>query len=146
MDVRDVSDVRDVEEVGDIGDADADEDVRGAADADDAEDAEDIRDVEDGLWEDEHQPESLVTRTVRGIWVVVQSLLAVAFGAGLFIAFDQLWRWNSVVALVLTALVTLGLVGAVQAVRKTADITSTLIAVAVGLLVTLGPLVLWLSG
>ncbi|MGV0624305.1 hypothetical protein [Mycolicibacter minnesotensis] len=74
--------------------------------------------------------------------VVLQSILAVAFGGGLFIAFDQLWRWNSIVALVLTVLVTLGLVAAVQAVRKTVDIGSTLIAVAVGLLVTLGPLAL----
>lgn len=136
----------DTDEDRDFEDLKDAEDAEDAEDSGDAADAEDSGDVEDGLWEDEHQPESLVTRTVRGIWVVVQSLLAVAFGAGLFIAFDQLWRWNSVVALVLTALVTLGLVGAVQAVRKTADITSTLIAVAVGLLVTLGPLVLWLSG
>ncbi|HTM85476.1 MAG TPA: hypothetical protein VL179_11370, partial [Mycobacterium sp.] len=79
---------------------------------------------------------------VGGALVVLQSILAVAFGGGLFIAFDQLWRWNSIVALVLTGLVTVGLVAAVQAVRKTADIVSTLIAVAVGLLVTLGPLAL----
>lgn len=79
---------------------------------------------------------------VGGLLVVLQSLLAVAFGGGLFIVFDQLWRWNSIVALVLTVLVTLGLVAAVQAVRKTVDIVSTLIAVAVGLLVTLGPLAL----
>ena len=79
---------------------------------------------------------------VGGALVVLQSILAVAFGGGLFIAFDQLWRWNSIVALVLTVLVTLGLVAAVQAVRKTVDIVSTLIAVAVGLLVTLGPLAL----
>ncbi|MEB3020591.1 hypothetical protein [[Mycobacterium] crassicus] len=79
---------------------------------------------------------------VGGALVVLQSILAVAFGGGLFIAFDQLWRWNSILALVLTVLVTLGLVAAVQAVRKTVDIVSTLIAVAVGLLVTLGPLAL----
>ncbi|MEZ0384063.1 hypothetical protein [Mycobacterium sp. pW045] len=79
---------------------------------------------------------------VGGLLVVLQSMLAVAFGGGLFIAFDQLWRWNSIVALVLTVLVTLGLVAAVQAVRKTVDIVSTLIAVAVGLLITLGPLAL----
>lgn len=77
-----------------------------------------------------------------GILVVLQSLLAVVLGGGLFVAFDQLWRWNSIVALVLTGLVTLGLVAAVQAVRKTPDLVSTLIAVAVGLLVTLGPLAL----
>lgn len=79
---------------------------------------------------------------IGGALVVLQSILAVALGGGLFIAFDQLWRWNSIVALVLTGLVTLGLVAAVQAVRKTVDIVSTLIAVAVGLLVTLGPLAL----
>ncbi|MGO9509377.1 MAG: hypothetical protein ACLPXZ_19285, partial [Mycobacterium sp.] len=46
----------------------------------------------------------------RGIVTVLQSMLAVVFGAGLFIAFDQLWRWNSIVALVLSVLVILGLV------------------------------------
>ncbi len=71
-----------------------------------------------------------------------QSALAVIFGAGLFIAFDQLWRWNNLVALVLSVLVILGLVVAVRVVRKTEDIASTLIAVAVGALVTLGPLAL----
>jgi hypothetical protein len=78
--------------------------------------------------------------------VVLQSFLAVAFGAGLFIAFDQLWRWNNIVALVLSVLVILGLVVGVRVVRKTEDIASTLIAVAVGALVTLGPLALLQSG
>ena len=73
---------------------------------------------------------------------VLQSVLAVIFGAGLFIAFDQLWRWNDIVALVLSVLVILALVIAVRVVRKTEDIASTLIAVAVGALVTLGPLAL----
>ncbi|MGH3971696.1 MAG: hypothetical protein ACRDTV_27315, partial [Mycobacterium sp.] len=83
---------------------------------------------------------------LRGGLVVVQSILAVAFGAGLFIAFDQLWRWNNIVALVLAVLVILGLVVGVRVVRKTEDIGSTLIAVAVGALVTLGPLALLQSG
>ena len=73
---------------------------------------------------------------------VLQSVLAVIFGAGLFIAFDQLWRWNNIVALVLSVLIILALVIAVRLVRKTEDIASTLIAVAVGALVTLGPLAL----
>jgi len=79
---------------------------------------------------------------LRGAWVVAQCILAVAFGAGLFIAFDQLWKWNNIVALVLSVLVILGLVVGVRVVRKTEDIGSTLIAVAVGALVTLGPLAL----
>jgi F0F1-type ATP synthase assembly protein I len=79
---------------------------------------------------------------LRGCWIAVQSIIAVVFGAGLFIAFDQLWKWNNIVALVLSVLVILGLVAAVWVVRKTEDIASTLIAVAVGALVTMGPLVL----
>ena len=86
--------------------------------------------------------EGKLTALWRATLVVLQSILAVAFGAGLFIAFDQLWRWNNIVALVLSVLVILGLVVAVRVVRKTEDIASTLIAVAVGALVTLGPLAL----
>ncbi|KDF00544.1 hypothetical protein Y900_016725 [Mycolicibacterium aromaticivorans JS19b1 = JCM 16368] len=86
--------------------------------------------------------EGKLTALWRGLLVAGQSILAVAFGAGLFIAFDQLWRWNNIVALVLSVLVILGLVIAVRIVRKTEDIASTLIAVAVGALVTLGPLAL----
>ncbi|KAA0110734.1 hypothetical protein [Mycolicibacterium sp. P1-5] len=90
----------------------------------------------------DHPREGKLTALWRGLLVVGQSILAVAFGAGLFIAFDQLWRWNNIVALVLSVLVILGLVVAVRIVRKTEDIASTLIAVAVGALVTLGPLAL----
>lgn len=79
---------------------------------------------------------------LRGALVVGQCVVAVAFGAGLFIAFDQLWKWNSIVALVLGVLVILGLVVGVRVVRKTEDIGSTLIAVAVGAMVTFGPLAL----
>jgi hypothetical protein len=88
------------------------------------------------------QHESGGSAVVRGALVVGQCILAVAFGAGLFVAFDQLWRWNNIVALVLSVLVILGLVVGVRVVRKTEDIGSTLIAVAVGALVTLGPLAL----
>jgi hypothetical protein len=83
---------------------------------------------------------------LRAALVIGQCIIAVAFGAGLFIAFDQLWKWNNIVALVLSVLVILGLVVGVRVVRKTEDIGSTLIAVAVGALVTLGPLALLQSG
>jgi len=79
---------------------------------------------------------------MRGALIVLQSILAVAFGAGLFIAFEQLWKWNGKVALGLSVLVILGLVAAVRIVRKTEDMASTLTAVAVGFLVTCGPLAL----
>jgi hypothetical protein len=98
--------------------------------------------------EDEEAAETAPSTSsfLRGAWVVGQCIIAVAFGAGLFIAFDQLWKWNNIVALVLSVLVILGLVVGVRVVRKTEDIGSTLIAVAVGALVTLGPLALLQSG
>ncbi|MGV0644471.1 hypothetical protein [Mycolicibacterium sp. XJ879] len=89
---------------------------------------------------------SRMSSILRAAWVVGQCVVAVAFGAGLFIAFDQLWKWNNIVALMLSVLVILGLVVGVRVVRKTEDIGSTLIAVAVGALVTLGPLALLQSG
>ena len=100
---------------------------------------------EDGDFDESHTWSRSDSMRFGGM-VVLQSLLAVGFGAGLFIAFDQLWRWNNIVALVLSVLVILGLVLGVRVVRKTEDIGSTLIAVAVGALVTLGPLALLQSG
>ena len=102
-------------------------------------DLEDDEDVETA-------PAGGMSSFLRAAWVVGQCIIAVAFGAGLFIAFDQLWKWNNIVALVLSVLVILGLVVGVRVVRKTEDIGSTLIAVAVGALVTLGPLALLQSG
>lgn len=103
-------------------------------DADRADEAEDV-----------HREPGRLEALWRGTLIVLQSILAVAFGAGLFVAFDELWRWNSIVALVLSVLVILGLVVGVRVVRKTEDIGSTLIAVAVGALITLGPLALSLQ-
>lgn len=90
----------------------------------------------------EAEPAGARSPFLNGVWIVAQSIFAVLFGAGLFVAFDQLWKWNNIVALVLSVLVILGLVVGVRVVRRTEDIASTLIAVAVGALVTLGPLAL----
>ena len=111
-------------------------------------DALEHEDVEHDEVEDDADlyEESTMSSIARGALVVGQCIIAVLFGAGLFIAFDQLWRWNHIVALVLSVLVILGLVVGVRVVRKTEDIGSTLIAVAVGALVTLGPLALLQSG
>ena len=95
--------------------------------------------------EEPHEAPGRLESLWQGTLIVLQSMLAVAFGAGLFVAFDELWRWNSIVALVLSVLVILGLVVGVRVVRKTEDIASTLIAVAVGALITLGPLALSLQ-
>jgi hypothetical protein len=135
---------------GNSADSRREADYRGIADIADVEDEEDYpEDLADDLHdevEDSHAWSSRSELARYGGMVVLQSILAVAFGAGLYIAFDQLWRWNNIVALVLSVLVILGLVVGVRVVRKTEDIGSTLIAVAVGALVTLGPLALLQSG
>lgn len=91
---------------------------------------------------DQHEEHTTGSPALRGAWVVGQSVLAVVFGAGMFFAFDQLWRWNMIVALALSVLVILGLVVGVRVVRKSDDLASTLTAVVVGALVTFGPLAL----
>jgi hypothetical protein len=119
---------------------------RGAAPSADQEPGDDrLGVVAERAGEAPHEAPGRLGALWRGCLVVFQSILAVAFGAGLFVAFDELWRWNSIVALVLTVLVILGLVVGVRVVRKTEDIASTLIAVAVGALITLGPLALSLQ-
>ncbi|MBU9766747.1 FUSC family protein [Mycobacterium sp. TNTM28] len=118
---------------------------RGRAGFDDADldhDDEPARGDEADEFDDFDEDEQPSSPLVRGLWIVGQCVIAVAFGAGLFIAFDQLWKWNTIVALVLGVLVILGLAGGVRVVRKTEDIGSTLTAVAVGALVTFGPLAL----
>jgi hypothetical protein len=117
---------------------------RGAAPVADDTDREDLEDEEET--QAATAPSGGMSSFLRGAWIVGQCIIAVAFGAGLFVAFDQLWKWNNIVALVLSVLVILGLVVGVRVVRKTEDIGSTLIAVAVGALVTLGPLALLQSG
>lgn len=119
-------------------DLDTDLDDADALAAEDDLDEADVR--------EEAEPAGRMSAFLRGALIVGQCIIAVAFGAGLFIAFDQLWKWNNIVALVLSVLVILGLVVGVRVVRKTEDIGSTLIAVAVGALVTLGPLALLQSG
>lgn len=127
-------------------DADSDSSTRrGRPTLDDLEFGDDHDDDVD-VDELEDEDDTAMSPLAHGALVVGQCILAVLFGAGLFIGFDQLWKWNNIVALVLSVLVILGLVVGVRVVRKTEDIGSTLIAVAVGALVTLGPLALLQSG
>ncbi len=71
--------------------------------------------------------------------------MGVAVGAAVFKGFEQLWDSLPYVALVLSVLVILGLVAVVRILRKTDDIISLLLAVVVGVVVTLGPLAFVLS-
>nr|WP_238556673.1 hypothetical protein [Gordonia terrae] len=77
-------------------------------------------------------------------WLVLfgQALAGLAVGVGLFWGFTELWRWNPYFALVLAVLVIFGIVTLSHVVRRTKDLPTTLLALGVGLLVTIGPLVL----
>ncbi|MBJ8339777.1 hypothetical protein JGU71_12855 [Antrihabitans sp. YC3-6] len=86
-------------------------------------------------------------RSAARQWLVLlgQAVVAVIAGALMFTGFEKLWDVLPLVALVLSVLVILGLVALVLVLRKTEDILSIVIAVVVGVFVTLGPLAFLLS-
>lgn len=77
-------------------------------------------------------------------WVIVigQMLAGLVLGAAAFWGFVQLWRWNVYFALVLSAIVIAGIVSLVHVVRRRHDLSTTLLALGVGLFITIGPLIL----
>ncbi|GGK50681.1 hypothetical protein [Nocardia camponoti] len=83
----------------------------------------------------------------RREWMMLgaQALGAGIAGMLLFKGFETLWESMALVALALAAVVILGLVALVRVLRRTDDIFSTVIAVVVGVFVTLGPLAFLLS-
>ncbi|MGC0365477.1 hypothetical protein ABH922_003461 [Rhodococcus sp. 27YEA15] len=80
-------------------------------------------------------------------WAVLagQVVLALVVGGAMFKGFEKLWDMLPWVALVLALIVIVGLVAVVRVLRKTDDITSFVIAVVVGMIVTLGPLAFLLA-
>ncbi len=83
----------------------------------------------------------------RRQWLVLagQSTGAAVAGMLLFKGFERMWEMLPWVALALAMIVILGLVALVRVLRRTDDIFSTVIAVVVGVFVTLGPLAFLLS-
>lgn len=83
----------------------------------------------------------------RRQWMILggQSTGAAVAGMLLFKGFERLWEMLPWVALALAMIVILGLVALVRVLRRTDDIFSTVIAVVVGVFVTLGPLAFLLS-
>nr|WP_280380902.1 hypothetical protein [Nocardia wallacei] len=83
----------------------------------------------------------------RQQWMVLGGQVAGAAVAGmlLFKGFEKMWDVLPFVALTLAMVVILGLVALVRVLRRTDDIMSTVIAVIVGIFVTLGPLAFLLS-
>ncbi|MBL1075718.1 hypothetical protein JK358_15085 [Nocardia sp. 2] len=83
----------------------------------------------------------------RRQWMILggQSAGAAIAGMLLFKGFERMWELLPWVALALAMIVILGLVALVRVLRRTDDIFSTVIAVVVGVFVTLGPLAFLLS-
>ncbi|TSD99545.1 hypothetical protein FOS14_12300 [Skermania sp. ID1734] len=80
-------------------------------------------------------------------WAVLagQVVIAVVAGALLFKGFEMLWDSMPIYALILALVVILALVALVRILRKTDDIFSIVIAIVVGVFVTMGPLAFLLS-
>ncbi|WP_256385947.1 hypothetical protein [Nocardia sp. FDAARGOS_372] len=83
----------------------------------------------------------------RRQWMILgaQSTGAAVAGMLMFKGFERMWEMLPWVALALAMIVILGLVALVRILRRTDDILSTVIAVVVGIFVTLGPLAFLLS-
>jgi hypothetical protein len=81
-------------------------------------------------------------------WAVMVTQIGVGVigGAGLWLICEWLWRSIPVVALVVALAVITGLVWVVRRVRKADDLQTTVIAVLVGLFVTVSPAALLLVG
>ncbi len=92
---------------------------------------------------DEDDVEELedVERSPVKEWLVMIGQLAVGVlgGAALWLGFNFLWRAIPAAALVLALGVTVGLVLLVRKIRKADDLQTTLLAVLVGLIVTVSP-------
>ncbi|MEV0297979.1 hypothetical protein [Nocardia sp. NPDC050710] len=116
----------------------------------------------DAIEDDDHRPakragkpaarRSRASRRVeydanRRQWLILggQSAGAAIAGMLLFKGFERMWEMLPWVALALAMIVILGLVALVRILRRTDDILSTVIAVVVGIFVTLGPLAFLLS-
>ncbi|WP_241386494.1 hypothetical protein [Rhodococcus sp. CH91] len=97
---------------------------------------------EDGKREDTEQGSSLKQWAL----LIGESVAAIVAGGLLFKGFERLWDLMPWVAFALALVVIVGLVALVRVLRRTDDITSQLIALAVGAFVSFGPLLFLLPG
>jgi hypothetical protein len=93
----------------------------------------------DELDEDDDEPEERPSSAKDWAVMIVQLVLGALLGAVLWTVFSYLWQEQPVVALVLAAAATTGLVFGVRALRRSDDLQTTVLAVVVGLVVTVSP-------
>ncbi|MEU4444297.1 hypothetical protein AB0K14_18580 [Actinosynnema sp. NPDC050801] len=94
-----------------------------------------LADIDD---EDDERP---AERSAGKEWLVMLGQLAVGVigGAALWLGFNFLWRTAAPAALVVALAVTVGLVMMVRKIRRADDLQTTVLAVLVGLIVTVSP-------
>ena len=109
--------------------------------ADDGEERRDVPRACDDAGEAEEEPEESEARSPGKEWLVMIGQLAVGVlgGAALWLAFNYLWRAIPAAALVVALAVTVGLVLLVRKIRRADDLQTTVLAVLVGLIVTVSP-------
>ena len=97
--------------------------------------------LDDGDEYDEYddEPEERPSSVKDWAVMIVQLVLGALLGAVLWTVFSYLWQEQPVVALVLAAAATTGLVFGVRALRRSDDLQTTVLAVVVGLVVTVSP-------
>lgn len=124
-------------ETGAFDDVLIDDDHRGRLDADDLDELEDLED--DDLDEDRRRSPILE-------WLIMigQLALGVIGGAAVWLGFNWLWGFLPAAALVVALIVTTGLVLIVRKIRRAEDLQTTVLAVLVGLVVTVSPAALLL--
>lgn len=76
------------------------------------------------------------------LMLIGEVVVGVAVGVGVFWGFIELWKWAPWFALIMAVAVIFGIITFAHVVRKSRDLPTTLLALAVGLIVTLGPLVI----
>jgi hypothetical protein len=110
-------------------------------DNDDEEEADEGPAGLDDADEVDEEPEAEAQRSPAKEWLIMIGQLAVGVlgGAGLWLAFNFLWRTQAVAALVVALAVTVGLVLLVRKIRRADDLQTTLLAILVGLIVTVSP-------
>ncbi|MDT7787548.1 MAG: hypothetical protein QOF58_5967 [Pseudonocardiales bacterium] len=96
-----------------------------------------LDDVDEAAEEPEEEP----NRSPGKEWLIMIGQLAVGVlgGAALWLAFNFLWRSAPAAALVVALAVTVGLVLLVRKIRRADDLHTTVLAVLVGLIVTVSP-------
>ena len=95
--------------------------------------------LDDEYDEYDDEPEERPSSAKDWAVMIVQLVLGALLGAVLWTVFSYLWQEQPVVALVLAAAATTGLVFGVRALRRSDDLQTTVLAVVVGLVVTVSP-------